>query len=944
MRFVGVLALALLLASCSSKEYKIASLPDSFLVGELYPATLSRSTEIANISTNEMIESYRELLPYIEDEGVYADIMARIGDLETVLQEQLADRAEASDEGFYLTDYSLAISAYKQVLENYPERESNDEVLYHLAKAYDVSGEGVKAYQTLTRLVENYPYSQYFLEAQFRRGDYLFANEYYDEAVLAYQDVVDAGSVTPLYENALYMHGWSLFKEALYESAVASFTVLMDNSFDVNEQYIDGEQTDLISDTIRVMAISFTYLGGPSSIDKTYQQLGKREYESVLYEHLGDLLVDKQRFSDAAASYRYFIDKYPMHDQAPVLHNKILDTMQLAKQGGQLRNEKEVFIEQYHPQGEYFMQASEERKLYLLPYLYAYLDEVGRFYHARAQQERQSLKQYKQAPPARLAAMENDYLRAIELYDAFIDTFPDDVHAGEKAFLIAEAQSELKHYELAIVAYERAAYDFGLHTHSEEAAYSAVLGHRELVDKASEEQREERLEARLEAQLRFVDNFAYSQFAKPVLLDSIDMLYAEKDYRQAVAQAERFLNLEPPGTNKERLTVSLVLGHSYFELLQYDMAEQAYLTALELSVESKQRQEITDRVAASIYRHAEALVENGQVSEAIDEFLRVASTAPESQYRKNAEYDAASYLLLEQQWQQALDVLISYRESYDPQNKSLDVTSKFLAAYEGLEQYENAAQELIRVSELSKEQEQRQQSLYLAAEYYEKAGNDEKALSIYRSYVHSYPTPFDLAIEVRFKLSEMYRKKDDEERRRYWLEQIIISDNRAGSDRNERSRYLAAMARNEFASDYLSEFDAIELKLPLNRSLPAKTKAMQEAQRRYEQILDYQVQEFTTQSMYKIAYLYGQFSRDLMGSERPAGLSELELEQYDMMLEDEAFPFEEIAIEAHEANVANSWAGFYDQWVQKSIDALAELSPGRYNKKEKAGEYSDVIY
>lgn len=938
MRYVSLLALSFVLSSAAFAN-------DDFLIGDLYPATVSGSTEIAHISTNEVVKTLRELLPYVSDAETYADIMVRIGDLETLLQEQLAERAEKNGEELFPSDYSAAIEAYQYVLENYPERQGNDVVLYHLAKAYDISGDGQKAYEIISQLVSNYPYSVFFLEAQFRRGDYLFANKYYDDAIEAYQAVVDAGSVTPFYENALYMHGWSLFKEAFYDKAIASFTQLMDSSFDINEQHLDGEQEDLISDTIRVMAIGFTYLGGAASIERTYAELGSREYESVLYERLGDLFVDKERFSDAVSSYRHFINKYPGHDQTPVLHNKILDTMSLARQGQMLREEKEVFIAQYNKDSDYYVEASPARKAYLQPYLYAYLDEVGRFYHAKAQHEKQNLKQFREPPPARLAAMEDDYMRAISYYEMFLDTFPYDVHGGEKSFLVAEAYSELKQYELAIAAYERTAYEFGLHNYSEEAGYSAVLGHKELVERAtSDEEKAERLMMRLEAQLRFVDNFYFSQYTKPVLLDSIDMFYAEKDYRQTADQAERFLALEPPGTEKERYTVSLVMGHSYFELLQYDMAEKAYLMAIDLTQDGEEKQQLNDRIAASIYRHAESLIEQERTTEAIDEFLRVVTTAPESQYRKNAEYDAASYLLMEEQWQQALDVMTSYQEKFDSQRKDLDVTHKFLAAYEGLEDYESAAQELMRVSEQSKELEEKQQSLYLAAEYFEKAGNDDRALAVYRNYVHSYPSPFALAIEVRYKLSEMYKKMDDEEKRRFWLEQIIVSDGRAAGERTDRSRYLAAMARSVFASDYLAAFDEIKLSLPLNRSLPAKTKAMQEAQRRYEQIIGYQVQEYTTQSMYYIAYLYGQFSRDLMESERPEGFDELELEQYEMMLEDEAYPFEEIAIEAHEANVANSWAGFYDQWVQKSIDALAKMSPGRYSKVEKAGEYSDVIY
>ncbi len=53
-----------------------------------------------------------------------------------------------------------------------------------------------------------------------------------------------------------------------------------------------------------------------------------------------------------------------------------------------------------------------------------------------------------------------------------------------------------------------------------------------------------------------------------------------------------------------------------------------------------------------------------------------------------------------------------------------------------------------------------------------------------------------------------------------------------------------------------------------------------------------------------------------------------------MLLEEQAFPFEEKAIEIHEANARRAAEGVYDEWVQKSYTALAELKPARYARTE----------
>ena len=75
-----------------------------------------------------------------------------------------------------------------------------------------------------------------------------------------------------------------------------------------------------------------------------------------------------------------------------------------------------------------------------------------------------------------------------------------------------------------------------------------------------------------------------------------------------------------------------------------------------------------------------------------------------------------------------------------------------------------------------------------------------------------------------------------------------------------------------------------------------------------------------------------------MASERPQGLSSLELEQYELAIEDQAYPFEEQSIKFHEDNLKLIALGVYNVWVDKSLHKLSKVIPVRYDKPEETSE------
>ncbi|MFY9514074.1 MAG: hypothetical protein WAQ05_24180, partial [Rubrivivax sp.] len=151
----------------------------------------------------------------------------------------------------------------------------------------------------------------------------------------------------------------------------------------------------------------------------------------------------------------------------------------------------------------------------------------------------------------------------------------------------------------------------------------------------------------------------------------------------------------------------------------------------------------------------------------------------------------------------------------------------------------------------------------------------------------------------------------------------------------DRTRALAAGATLALAEPVAEGYRKVQLVEPLQRQLKLKKTKMEEALKAYAAAADYGVADVSTAATFRIAALYQDFGKALMGSQRPKKLNKLELEQYNVLLEEQAFPFEEKAISLHETNAERAAQGIFDDNVRGSFTALAQMKPGRWNKPER---------
>jgi hypothetical protein len=318
---------------------------------------------------------------------------------------------------------------------------------------------------------------------------------------------------------------------------------------------------------------------------------------------------------------------------------------------------------------------------------------------------------------------------------------------------------------------------------------------------------------------------------------------------------------------------------------------------------------------------------------------------PDSAFRETAEYDAAAALINLQSWDRASAVLQAFRRDFPESEFADDVTRKLAVTFLESGRSTEAASEFERIAETDASgDELRREALWKAAELYKAGSQPAKEEQVLARIVDRYPTPVAESIEARFRLLELAEAAGDQRARTERLQDLVRADQGAGAERTDRTRYLAAKATLDLAEPARNRFLGATISQPLADSLKRKKALMEDVLSAYGKATEYGVAEVTTAATYRLGEVYQRFSRDLMASERPADLDADALEQYDLLLEEQAFPFEEKAIEFYEANASRTADGVYDDWVRRSFEALAELVPARYAKLERSEDVVTALF
>jgi cellulose synthase operon protein C len=932
---------ALLLAACGSNNLRPQDKsPPIASLGKKQPdrnkLAIVLSDPVAP-DPDKALENYRAILELSPDDTVRQEAMRRMADL----QVQADDAAGGSAE----TEKLLAdsIGTYQQLLQESPGDARNDRVLYQLARAYQNSGQPEKAIETLTQITSQFPNSRFNGDAHFRRAELLFRLGNYPEAEGEYRYVMNLAGATPYFEPAQYKYGWSLFKQSRFDDALPVFFAILDRELPPGElndveaalKSVQKGKADLAKDSLRVTSLAFAIMGGGPAVNQYFASHTEPRFFPLIYNALGEMLLDKRRFTDAAGTFAAFIERHARHPSAPQFQARVIEVYSDGGFNDLVVREKERYVNTYSPGTAYWAGATPGPEV--LKPLRTHLEDLAKHYQALAQQG-------KNVPQVDQAQVRTAFLSAADWYRRIITIYPEDPNLPEINYLLAESLEDGGKALEAANEFSKTAYGYNMHPRSLDAGYAAVLAYHSHADAQPAATRAPALKQAVEASIKLADNFPTHPQAVTALTRAAQDLYELKD-AQAVTVAQRVLGYTPAPTAEQRRIVQGVLGDSYFAQGDFPRAEIAYSDLLKLTApNSAQRSQVVEQLAASIYKQAEAARANGDLRTAADGFLRVGRVTPDAAIRQTADYDAGAALIGLSAWGEATAVLEAFRSRYPSSPLLTDVDKKLAVAYVKDNKPVQAAEAYRRIATRSSETaEVRQDAAWQAAKLFDDSKRLPDAVKAYEFYVGAFPMPLDRAIDARRRIADIYNSQGDGYRYLFWLRELVTADEAAGRNRTEHSKAIAAQSALDVGRITAQDAARIRLTAPVEVSLPQRKGAVEAAIQALEKAARYGYADIATAATYELGAVYQSFAKALMDSERPRKLSAEEVEQYNILLEEQALPFEDKAIAAHEGNLKRLGQGLYDESIARSVTALGTLSPAKYGKREVGGDSYDTL-
>ncbi len=846
----------------------------------------------------------------------------RIANMELELSESLGGQdeklSEAEQDQRYNTTLRNTITLLETSIRDFPDAPEVDKSLYQLARTLSQIGDSTKANSILQQLVDEHPKSVFYAEAQFRLAETAFASGDYIAAENAYTEAIAAQYNKDFYEKSLFKRGWSRYKQELYLEAIDDFVAALSNhQFAARDKLSDSEKS-LFDDYFRALGLSFINYNGPEGLNQYFADTTDFKYVYETYHVVSDIYLQQERYSDAALTLKEFIKHQPSDNRLPVAHLEVIKIWQSGNFVAPLNEEIETFYSLYNVNSAYWNKnPDKETQKQIKNELRQYIVLMSTFYHSQYN---------KKADNKNFAGAELWYKRYLADYQSYARQ--DNIYV-----LYAELLADVKRNTDALTLFEKAAYDGELIL-DKKSAYATISMSDDFFNNSTGPAKTAWLNKHIDYVLRYVKLYPNDGKAAELIVHAAQLAFSDKNYAKAIELA----NLLKKIPDQSYFTLGNIKARSYLELAEFADAEMAFSDlSAKPGIDQKQRDQINNSAALAIYRQGEAAAKANQINSAITHFGRIAKQYPTSDLAPTGLYDAIALALKEKQWDQLIAYSQEFQKLYPKHARANEVNRQLSVAYLESNQNQKAAQQLESLAKTETDDKVKMAALWKAGELYESKKDYAGAIRSYRDYVEAYPNPYPQAAEAMYRLAEIYKATGDIQKRYYWQTQIRTRDTKANSgQKTDRTNFIAANAILELALQTQNEFKKVRLVEPFAQNLKTKKTRMQEAITLFGQASAYNQKDVTTHATFAIGDTYQHFSQALLKSERPSNLKGEELEQYNILLEDQAFPFEEKAIEFYEVNLGRVRDGTYNEWIESSLNQLRILFPVRFNRKGKA--------
>ncbi|MFL5356492.1 tetratricopeptide repeat protein [Archangium sp.] len=230
----------------------------------------------------------------------------------------------------------LALDQYTKIVQEYPDFERSDEVLFFLGTNLMEEGQDRKALVVFKRLVEKHPKSRYMPDAWLAFGEYYFNNSKgkhadLERALAAYKKAAEYPE-SQVYAFALYKQGWCYFNLADYANAKDKWksVVLYGELAGAQAVEKDGGKGKKGSSLVREARTDYV---------RAYARegdvmLAREDFSKVatnpddrfaMMRTLANMYYGDGKDREAAITYNSLIKEKPLSPEAPGFQGRIVD-------------------------------------------------------------------------------------------------------------------------------------------------------------------------------------------------------------------------------------------------------------------------------------------------------------------------------------------------------------------------------------------------------------------------------------------------------------------------------------------------------------------------------------------------------------------------------------------------------------------------------------------
>ncbi|VAX01465.1 hypothetical protein MNBD_GAMMA22-1966 [hydrothermal vent metagenome] len=815
---------------------------------------------------------------------------------------------------------SQAIKIYQRLLLDSNNKFNKAVILYQLARAYELSGKPKKSLEQLNKLSVKYPLYKLGGEISFRRAELYFSLGDYKKSSKVYSELKN-NSGSRFYFKAKYKLAWSYYKSGYYEKSITNFFKLLDQKTNDNQEL----SSRIYNDIIRICAIAFSNANGIDSVVSFFENSKNLTHRKAILLELVKYYKLKKRYSDTVKTLSQIIKLYPGDSDLHAYQTQIVASYISAGFNEKIWFSRMAYISQFGGDSQYWKNADSDLKNKIRPFLKKYLLKMAQRDHFKAQST--GNKKY--------------YYSAIKWYKTYLRDVLMNENTAEIYFLLAQAYRETAQYDLAVEMYQKAAYEFPKFDYNKrkKAAYSALLAYHSKYNNSTNVLDKKIIKTEIQLSNRYLYNFGSDKNIVTIRTKMAENYLKLSDNKAALLLSKKIITAN---VNQKLLLANWrIIAHASYYLSDFTSAEKYYRLILKSKIADKNN--IVIRLAQAIYKQAESAKNSDNLLLAIKHFKRIATVAKNTDLHIKAEFEIATLQIILKQWKKAIVSLENFKIKFKHHPLQKNIDEKLVLVYENNADWKQAAYYLQVIFKREGKSELARNALWRSAKLYEKAGEFKRSFSIYKKYVKLFPTPPENAFEARDKLVAMSIKLKNKKLEYFWLKNIITIYNKNNSEKTDRMVYLASKSSLSLAINYKKQLDKIKLKLPLANSLKRKQKIMKITLKYLNDSISYELIDHSTRATMLIAEIYQNLALDVANSPRPKNLTPLEMQQYEILLEDQVIPFEDKAIGFYVHNIAQIKNGIYTAWIKKSLDALRQLMPARYLKTEKIVGYYDAI-